>query len=41
MGKNTASMILSDNLDSYGGYIFEGICVDILTKSQTWTFKVE
>lgn len=33
MGFDTASLLLSGDLDSYGGYIYEGVAADILTKA--------
>ena len=33
MGLETASLLLGNELDSYGGYIYEGIAADILNKA--------
>lgn len=34
MGKQVASMILKGEIDSYGGYIYEGVVADILNKAK-------
>ena len=35
MGLEAASLILGEELDSYGGYVYEGIAADALHKSGT------